>query len=157
MEFRIRVNDALARRRLNQAAKRSTDLRPVWADVNANVIQPAMLKRWDTAGSAFGSGWQELSPAGVRSRLNQRGGNRGGITRPLWDFGRLRGSWVKNGPESIVALKKMSLERGTSVPYAAPHQNGSGNLPARPMVTEPLKEHVGNEAGERIARFIVND
>lgn len=151
----IRIDDDRARRMLKKAADRSADLRPVWGDVNANVVQPAMDQRFRSAGAHHGSKWAPLSPAGVRSRL-RRGGNRGGISRPLWDTGRLRASWVKNGPESLTVMKPLSYERGTMVPYARFHQEGTGRLPARPMVSEELAAHVMDEAMDRIAAFIVD-
>lgn len=152
----IRIDDAAARRMLRKAASRSADLRPVWGEVNAQVIQPTLQAQFDTAGATGRSPWRPLAPRTAQRRV-RRGGNRGGVSRPLWDFGRLRGSWVKRGPESVFVSERMRMERGTLVPYAAPHQHGTGRIPARPMVTEHITEQVGHEAATRIARYIGED
>lgn len=151
----IRIDDTRARRLLRKAAKASADLRPVWGDLNANVIQRGMLQRWASRGSHLGSPWKPISPRTKAQRV-RRGGNRGGLSRPLWDTGRLRGSWVKRGPESIYASDKLRFERGTTVPYASKHQQGVG-VPKREIVTGPFVKHVADEAAERIAKHIVDN
>lgn len=152
----VRVDDVLARRRLQGAARRSGDLRPVWGALNANVIQPAMQRRFQTAGAHLGRPWRPLSASAVRSRLQRRGGNRGGISRPLWDTNRLRAAWIKRGPESLYTADKMHMERGVVVPYAYVHQDGRG-VPAREQVTDALGKHVAGEARTRIAKHVVGD
>ena len=153
----IRVQSARVERLLDKAQRRSKNLMPVWGDLNANVIQPEMQRRFRASGAAHGRRWTPLRPSTRRQRLTQRGGNRGGIARPLWDTGRLRGSWVKRGPESVYSAKRLSFERGTSVPYAAAHQNGTARLPARPIVTPEFADMVSDRAADRIAKFIVDD
>jgi len=152
----VRVRDTQARRRLSGASRRARDYRPVWGDLNANVVQPAMQARFASGGARYGGAWAPLSPAGVRSRL-RRGGNRGGVSRPLWDTGRLRAAWVKRGPESVVRIDRLEFERGVVVPYAVHHQEGAGRLPKRKLVTSKLAEHVGSEAANRIGPYVVGD
>lgn len=156
MDAHFRIDDAAARRMLKKAASRSADLRPVWGEVNAQVVQPTLQEQFRTAGATGGSPWRPLAPRTAQQRV-RRGGNRGGVARPLWDTGRLRASWIKRGPESVFVSEKLRMERGTLVPYAAAHQQGSGRIPARPMLTERIADRVGNEAATRIARFIGED
>lgn len=152
-DFSIRVDARHALRTLGKARDRAGNLKPVWGDINANVIQPAMQRRFDLGGAYLGAPWRPLSP-GTRASRIRRGGNRGGINRPLWDTNRLRRSWIKRSGESVIAIEDMRLERGVVVPYAQYHQEGTGRLPQREMVTEQLAEHVGEEAAKRIARYV---
>lgn len=152
MELSIRVDDAMARRMLRKAAGRAMDLRPVWGDLNANVVQPAMLKRFDTAGAHLGDPWRPLAASTRKARV-RRGGNKGGLNRPLWDTNQLRRAWVKPSGESVIVMEKMKFERGVAVPHAQYHQP---DPQGREQITEQFTEHVGKEAAERIARYVVD-
>lgn len=153
-EISIRVDDFHTRRLLRKAREQSADLRPVWGELNARVVQPAMVRRFDLAGAYLGEPWRPLSPA-TRERRVRRGGNKGGINRPLWDTNRLRRAWVKPSGESVISIERMRFERGVVVPYAQHHQRGTGRIPRRELVTEQLAEHVAEQAARRIARHVV--
>ena len=167
-DIAVRIDDRQARRLLREAARKSADLRPAFGDLNANVVQPIMVKRFDTAGAYLGSRWRPLAMATLRGKLRMAGGKRsrrlttrrgrakGGVFRPLWDSGRLRRAWTRNSGESVVAIERLRYERGVVVPYAAPHQHGGqgGRPPQREQVTEDMARYVGQQAAERIAKYV---
>jgi hypothetical protein len=111
-------------------------------------IEGDFRRRFETAGAHLGTKWKPLAPATVRSRLRKRGGNKGGVDRPLWDTGRLKQSLQRVGPESISVVSDTELVRGTAVPYASAHQ------PTRPIVTEEMKQAAGEYAIEEIGKYV---
>ncbi len=122
---------------LKKARKRGLDLRPVLRGGIDKSVSHFFKSQFDSAGGRGGSPWAPLSAATRKSRLRP-GGNRGGLSRPLWDVGRLRASLVKVGPESHRVIERQRYERGTTVPSAQYHQTGTRRMPARQIVPDPL-------------------
>lgn len=141
---------------LRSASKAAKDLRPAFGEINARVVEPFFRRQFDTAGEAGGQRWAPLRPS-TRARRLRRGGNRGGLDRPLWDMGELRASLVKTGPRSIRRITRTEYERGTAVPYAAVHQRGTGRIPARPIVPDPLPEDVLRQIEGVVADHVAGD
>ncbi len=98
-------------------------------------------RRFDAEGGSDGSSkWSPLAPSTLKAR-QRSGGNRGGI---LWDFGNLRASLAKLGPDSIRVITSHSYERGTNRPGAVAHQEGRG-VPKREIIPDPLPVSLVNE------------
>lgn len=110
--------------RLAEIQRRTGDLRPVYRRVVDPEVSRFLRLQFETAGRYGGDPWAPLRQSTIRHRT-RAGGNRGGTNRPLWDTGRLRASLVKVGPESIRSIGRTRYVRGTSVPYAAHHQEGA--------------------------------
>lgn len=142
-------------RRLGAALQ---DLSPVLGGpVNASV-NDLFTRQFATEGREGGTRWAPLAPVTVLLR-KRRGHGRGGILR---DTNRLWASFTKLGlgPDGVKVVTPDSLQRGSTVPYAAPHQTGFtsrtfvvvnklGNpvplhrrspkkIPARPIVPDPV-------------------
>lgn len=91
--------------------------------------------------------WAELSPITIEAK---------GHDTILFDTGRLRDSLTKNTPDAIREIAgdvySPSFSFGTYVEYAAYHQAGTNNLPARPPVgiTEQGLELLGEDVFDHI-------
>jgi len=92
--------------------------------------------------------WTPLSPATIRRRKGQ------GNPKILRDTQMLMTS-LAPGSSDIFRLEPLSVEVGTSIPYAGYHQLGEG-VPARPflLVQEEDAENILNLARDEIAEKI---
>lgn len=125
------------RRVLRETNRKGGDLRPAYREFDRSVSRYFRL-RFASGGRFGGGSWAGLAPATIRHRLSARGGNRGGITRPLWDFGNLRASLVAPGPQSVRVIQPLKYERGSSVPYLTYHMTGTEHMPARPVIPQRM-------------------
>lgn len=146
----MQVDAKAVERLFDQLPGKVRDFRPVWNELNG-FVEDEFRKQFSTAGSHGGDRWKPLAPATVRSRLRNRGGNRGGVNRPLWDHGVLRASLV--GPaKGVVEKQEKEYRRGTLVPYAAPQDA------VRPLVGPRMADRIAAEAerlaGEHVQRKI---
>lgn len=129
-ELRTRVLGLQELERMTDGMRlRSADLRPAWLKIDKR-MSSFFRSQFETSGAKGGERWKPLAPETKRQRLRS-GGNRGGVDRPLWDFGRLKRSLQAPGPESIRVIKRQLYERGSAVPYAAAH-------PDRPIIPDPF-------------------
>jgi hypothetical protein len=116
---------------------KAADLRPVFAGVIDPSVTRALRDQFETSGRALGTPWQALSlvTRRLRSRPDPRRGGRAstskvgrakfGFAAILRDTGRLAQSLVSPGdPEGIRDIGVQRYARGSSVPYAALHQEG---------------------------------
>lgn len=131
-----------AAQRMEEIAKRLKNLKPVLT-VAAEDLRKFVDNRFESSSAPDGEEWQDLSPTTIMRRA-QRGKRRGkngrrrklstqalhnaiGNVKPLVDTGRLRQSIttrVDNG----------SVYVGTNTAYAAVHQWGGAEIPARPFL-----------------------
>lgn len=129
-ELNVKVNgeeNILAN--LTGIAKRSTDLRipfeafrPVWIDA----IQDA----FDAGGDPVP--WPELSPAYAGWKATAAPG------KPIMRLSdRLYDSLTSQTSDTIWFAGPRSVQLGTRVPYFIYHQEGTQNMPARPVLTLP--------------------
>lgn len=173
---RVTVNVGSAVGLLDVVQGRADDLRPVLAGPVNQLIDELYIKQFATEGAYGGTAWRALSPVTVLARQN-RGVGRGGILRST---GRLWASLTKggNGPDAIKVIDKLSITRGTSVPYARYHQTGwvsrtfivldrqgqviplyrkvPKRIPARPITPNPLPEDIRRRIETALKNFITN-
>lgn len=120
-------------------------------------------RQFASEGRFGGTPWKPLAPSTIRAR-QKPGRGRGGILR---DSNTLWSSLVHTGPESIRLIEPDRYTRGTTVPYAASHQDGvkrtrrtrtgkrtgprrkyvtkkmrRTSLPRRPIIPDPMPEHI---------------
>lgn len=113
------------------------DLRPWFKGSLDKGVTSFLRRQFDTLGTFGGTPWAPLKPSTMRSRLRS-GGNRGGIGHPLWDFGDLRRSLLTPGSRGFLrTITAKSYQRGTSIPYAQYHQEGTQRFPARVLIPDP--------------------
>lgn len=129
-------------------------------------------RQFDTRGLEGMRPWAPLKPATIRWRQGPRfttdkngrrrrtnrksrvGGNRGGVTHPLWDTGALRGSLIKVGPRSIRIIERTRYARGTSDARAKYHQRGWG-VPQRMIVPDRIPHTYTNRWGGWLAEYML--
>ena len=102
-------------KKLRVTVSRSGDLSRVFRfRINPDVSKLFRRRFQDRGGSGGSpSGWRPLAPSTVEGRLRRptsdggtsrkgaRGRNRGGVSRPLWDSGSLRASFLSYSPGSF--------------------------------------------------------
>lgn len=150
IDFDVRSNMGDVLRDLDDAEGRTDDLRPVFWMFDRRVSMFAR-RQFETAGAVGGEQWEPLDPDTKRQRLNRgetddeesgRGGNRGGVNHPLWDFGKLKASLQTPGGEGTRAIDRQRYMRGTQVLYAPFHQEGTEDIPARPIFPDPWPDQL---------------
>lgn len=105
-----------ALRDLDDIQGRLNDMRPVM-EVIGEDLKTFVDDRFDSSTDPTGAPWQPLKPATVKRR-------RANSAKPLVDTGNLRNSInYRPGPRSV--------QIGTVVPYAPPHQFGTKHIPQR--------------------------
>jgi phage virion morphogenesis protein len=131
--IQVEVDDADARKILNELKTRMGDLRPVLEAVG-QIIQSGTQQRFIDQQAPDGTPWAALSPVTIAMR---RMAGRGGV-EILRDTGRLMNS-------ISYAVQGDSVKVFTNVAYAPTHQKGArkgslgggapwGNIPARPFM-----------------------
>lgn len=135
IDFDVRSNMGDVLEDLDDARGRTEDLRAPFRLFDRRVGMFAR-RQFETAGAAGGEPWEELDESTKRARRRHRGGNRGGVNRPLWDFGKLKTSLQEVGPESVREVGRQRYVRGTTVFYARFHQEGEG-VPQRQIFPDP--------------------
>jgi len=122
------------------SAERVTNLIPVFERIADDfykgerrvfVTQGAVGAATEESGVGTWEKWADLNPAYAAWKRKKGFG-----TKILVKTGKLKGSLTEPGADgSIKVINKLSLEIGTSVPYAGYHQRGTGKMPKR----EPLR------------------
>lgn len=110
---------------LNRLVAISDDWTEAWPDVRDEIWQ-IEAERFDSQGkgdwsplSANYAAWKEKHYPGQPLLVRED---------------KLRSSLTSDSDGSEVIMEPMSLTVGTSIAYAAAHQFGGGNLPARPVI-----------------------
>mgnify|MGYP001220145994 CR=1 FL=1 len=112
-------------RAFNRVSGEIRDFTSVWDTVRA--WARARLKRqFETEGAAGASRWQALSAKYKEWKEIFYPG-----ARILERSGKMVESLVSGNAETIDRATKNEFDYGTSLPYAAYHQEGAGNLPQR--------------------------
>ena len=124
--------------RFNGSVKRLTaklaKLQPFMRNVGEYMVNRTIKECFDKEQSPDGQKWQPLSPARVKQRMKK---HKTGSMKILQDTGELRRSVRYEATNQRVAI-------GSKLVYAATHQFGRGNIPARPFlaVTEADRQHI---------------
>lgn len=121
-----RIDVGLSRLRAN-----IQDWQPFFRDYVAPRFFGDVIRNFETEGGYVG-GWAPLSPRYAAWKAKRYPGK--GI---LQRTGRMINSlrWGGSpGPEMVFRMTPREAELGTSVPYAASHQRGTGRLPRRQML-----------------------
>jgi phage gpG-like protein len=112
------INSAAAENSLNVLQAQLSDLSPAM-ELIAEDLREMEAAQFSSAGASGGTPWAAPAPSTVKRK---RG--RGGI---LVDSGALLDSLTDLGsPEHVEAIDQLSLEFGTSLPYAGFQQTGAG-------------------------------
>lgn len=140
MAFRLIGREALSRD-LARGRRRAEDLRPAWPVIDAHITRREE-EQWRTEGALTG-GWPPLNPRYAARKRRTPGVREGLMERS----GRLLEAMVNPfAPGGVHRAERDRYERGTSLPYAAVHQQPkpSNPLPKREVL-------VFTEADERFA------
>ena len=154
------------RRLLKSIEDRGGDLSPAFKGPINKSVTLLLRRQFASKGAISGPAWAALRPATKEAR-QRRGGNRGGIDHPLWDTGRLKASLEKVGPDSFLKITPDSYERGSTLFYAALHQEGftvkqwggrrfshARRVPARKPVPDPVPKAVLRTWEKIIASYL---
>lgn len=131
------VNLAEVQGDLEAIERRARDWRLPFRFFSRGTLEPFFRRQFETAGSHGGRPWAPLAPSTVRARLRQRGGNRGGASRPLWDSGELKASLDSGGGFALRSFERLRMAHGTRLPRGAFHQEGAGHVPVREIIPDP--------------------
>ena len=142
----FKVNDTAVQESLARLKANTGNLRPAMQDVGIELSE-RIRGQFSQGQSPYGESWEPLSEATKLARARKAAGRNStkkdgtfrkgagerfvraySTAKPLLDTNRLRGSITSNPRKSFVTV-------GTSnVVYAATHQFGRGNIPARPYM-----------------------
>lgn len=120
--------------RLKAQAQKLQDMTPYWQIVGMYVQKQTINERFNKEQSPDGTKWLPLSPARIKQRMKK---HKHGQMKILQDVGELRKSIVYEAGKNYVRI-------GSNLKYAATHQFGRGNIPARPYlgITPYEKNHI---------------
>ena len=150
MNLNVRVELSELEDEFVEIGERVTDLREAWPAVD-RFTSRMYRKQFASEGSYLGTPWKPLKPKTLKAR-NRPGGNRGGILR---DTNRLWASLTKpRAPEGITRFGRTEYQRGTTVPYARFHQQGTKHLPERPLHPDPLPLKIRETFAAMIRRHL---
>lgn len=136
-------------RHIGEASRDTGDLRPVWGKT-VERWSDIHKKQFDTEGGLTG-GWPPLDPA-YRDRKRRTRGLRESIMQRTGRLMRTMVNPFDRSEGAVLRMGKDHLEMGTSVEYAAAHQEGRGPLPRRRVLvwrgrdSEWLVERLGEHA-----------
>lgn len=126
---RLDPGGTLFARRFDRFVSDLTDLSPAF-DQMAEEFYDWEEQAFDSAGASAGAGWRPLSPRYASWKAKNYPG-RGVLEREL----NLRRSLTgPSGPRAVHSIGSRRMEIGTEVPYAVFHQEGTGRMPARPVI-----------------------
>ncbi len=143
LQFQI-ANEKAADRLIAGVISRIRDAEPVWQFVADDVIMPALSGQFATEGKRGGMPWPKYTAAEQKYYVPYKV-KMTGTKKPLLDWygpgRRMVPSFVtKTHPEHIHRVWKSGVEVGSSVPYAAGHNDGTGKgwgdkyiVPKRPI------------------------
>lgn len=116
----------------------------------AMATRASFMAQFQSAGAYGGTPWAPLAESTLRKR-------RGSSAQILVDTGTLIDSLtVPGAPHQIVErVGAWEVEVGTDLFYAALHQSGTRNMPARELVTDEMVEQEADDVAESIADFVL--
>ena len=115
--------------KFDRMAKDMEDARPAFEKV-AEYLMEITETQFDSQGRRGGGSWKFLTPAWLRYKQLK-----GYDTRILHKFGILRRSVTRQHAEGqVLHIKKEEIEFGSELEYAARHQFGYAQTPARPYL-----------------------
>lgn len=118
---------------LDRFQQRISDPTPVWEQL-ADRFVALQARNFDSQGAEMDNGWSALSPTYGKWKARNYPGK--GI---LVRSGDLRESLA--GKLGIREFNRHSMTVGTAIPYAAYHQYGTRNMPARRLIGDvPVTE-----------------
>lgn len=136
IEAKIVVNVEPAKRLLKKYQKAAADPRSVLEGPIANRVHRMFERIFATAGTYIGSPWPKLAPSTIQQKAALGRANMGILRR----FNTLWASLVKRShPLGYRIVTPEGMLIGTSVPYAAAHQEGTDRVPRRMIVPTPGK------------------
>lgn len=118
-----------------------------WFDYNT--VDRFTELQFQTAGTFGQEPWKELAPATKKAR-RRSGGNRGGVDRPLWDTGTLKGSLDSPGGRALRHFGAQRYFHGTSLGYAS--FVGAPDGP-RPIYPDPWPRFLVSSWEETLSDF----
>jgi phage gpG-like protein len=112
-------------------------------------VKTVNKRQFDEQGTAeTGGRWAPLSPRYARFKARVRPG------RPLLVFdGDLRREMTVPG-KGVYEIRNGGMTVGTDLPHATYHQNGTPNMPARPLLGKPRKQDT-RQFGKILQRWII--
>lgn len=126
--IRINLDDSIYQEAVARLQGLGADFNPILTLFALALVQASAEKF-----RRQGPGWQPLSKRTLAQRKRMR--REGPILQPV---GRLRASVIDDGAEgSAFRQDTHSLVVGSNLVYAATHQYGRGNIPARPYLAQP--------------------
>jgi hypothetical protein len=134
MEPIIAVNIEPSKRLLARMRSKVVDLTPVLDGPITNRVYEMFGKIWATEGRYIGHPWPKLAPSTLKAKARIHREGMGILRR----YNTLWASMTKRGaPKGIRVVTPSSLAIGTSVSYAAAHQEGNERLPQRQFIPDP--------------------
>lgn len=115
------------------------------------ILAGRAIKLIDRKFQLGGPGWQPLA-----ERTLQRRADRGKDAKMLLDTGTMRKSLIARGQgdSAIWEISADGFQIGTTLVYAATHQFGRGNIPARPYI--PTEEELAAELIPVVERYLAD-
>lgn len=131
---------------LKAKVQKLQDMTKFWELAGAYMQKQTINERFEKEQTPEGTKWKPLSPARVRQRLKK---HKKGHMKILQDMGELRKSVTYEAGENYVRI-------GSNLKYAATHQFGRSNIPARPYlgITESEKLHILNMCRAYLKRHV---
>lgn len=117
------TGDARLQAILRAIERRGANVAPVFRGPIDKSVTRLFQRQWSTKGAFGGQRWADLRPATKAARV-RRGGNRGGISHPLWDTAEMKGSFEKVGPNSYRTITRSTYARGSILFKSALAQEG---------------------------------
>lgn len=122
------LGDEKARIALSGLANDIRDWRPLWRDLN-EYLSDRIEEQFNTEGG-FSGGWAPLNPEYAAWKARRYPG-----APILVATGKLKRSYRKGGRGHVFQSTRDKMRWGSSVPYGVFHQQGTQNMPARPILT----------------------
>lgn len=125
----------------------------IWLKVKQAAYRE-LKEQFSSEGAAgVGGKWKELS-----SPYKERKAKKYGSVPILQATGKLYRSLTRDGGDSVVDYQPLEMSLGTTVPYAAYHQRGTGKMPARPVFdfTDESKKRILEPIQDGLQQLIAN-
>lgn len=140
-----------AQRLLDQIARKTKNLTPLFEGPLTNRIHAFFGEIFATEGAVLGSPWAPLAPATLAAKTRVHRANMGILRR----YNTLWASLTKRGaPQGVRVVRPDRLIIGTSVPYAAIHQEGRDRVPQRVIVPDELPAKESRAWESLLARYL---
>lgn len=125
-DFTVTIDDLNVRLALDDAARALRDTRPAWVAAGEVLLERVEQNFRSQQAGVSGEKWAPLKDETLNRR--RAGRNTRARVRKLQDTGRLKGSVTTKAYQDRVEI-------GSNLVYAATHQFGRDNIPARPFIT----------------------